>query len=48
MRSSLFSLMMLTLPEGSYYLILRDTTMGILSMPSSDIKVTAILEPSNE
>ncbi len=33
------------LTAGVYYLVLRDSTLGILSSPSSDIKVMARLEP---
>jgi hypothetical protein len=32
------------LPSGLYYLVLRDTTLGVLSSQSSDIKVVAKLE----
>ena len=33
------------LGEGVYYLVLRDASLGILSASSSDIKVSARLEP---
>jgi hypothetical protein len=33
------------LAEGTYYLVLRDNTLGILSASSSDVKVMARLEP---
>jgi len=32
------------LNQGTYYLVLRDRTLGILSSPSSDVKVMARLE----
>jgi len=33
------------LNEGIYYLVIRDNTLGILSSATSDIKITARLEP---
>lgn len=33
------------LPAGDYYLVVIDTTMGILSASSSDIKILAKLDP---
>jgi hypothetical protein len=33
------------LPEGTYYLVLRDDTLGILSASSSDVAVGVRLEP---
>lgn len=34
-----------SLPTGSFFLIVRDNTMGILSLPSSDVKVSAVVSP---
>ncbi len=33
------------LQEGSYYLVLRDTSLGILSAPASDITLKVQLNP---
>lgn len=33
------------LPSGTYYLVLRDKTLGILSASTSDVRVRARLEP---
>jgi hypothetical protein len=33
------------LGQGSYYVVLRDTTLGILSAESTDVEVRARLEP---
>lgn len=33
------------LPPGSYYLVLRDTSLGILSQPASDVSVKVQLNP---